>query len=122
LGIVDAQSADKVVVEYTGDGVSGETLIKKAKESFRNLYRTGGSPGASISGTINGTIATKYDPYVKSGNTHQWFTVSTDSGKYDYLMRADVLDDEAVLRLQKVPEHQTISFEADTNNVVRQVL
>jgi hypothetical protein len=122
LGIVDAQSQDKVVVEYTGNGIGGEALIRKAKESFRNLYRSDSASSASISGEINGTVSIKYEPYVKDGNTRQWFTVSTSSGKYTYLARDDFLDDETILKIQKIETNQEIRFEADNNNIVKKIL
>jgi hypothetical protein len=123
LGIVDAQSADKVIVEYTGEGVTGETLIKKAKESFRNLYRTGGTTGGvpTVSGTINGTLINKYEPYVKNGNTQQWVYVKTKSGYAEYLIRSDLLNDPAMLKIQKLQPGETVELSVDNSNIVSSV-
>lgn len=117
LGIVDAQSADKVIIEYTGEGVTGETLIKKAKESFRNLYGQG--KGIILdSDTIKGTILSKSAPYVKNCNTKQWLLIKTSSGNEEFLIDSAILDDWTLLKANKLREGETIEFKADNYNIV----
>lgn len=53
LGIVDAQNANNVVVEYAGNGLTGTELVRKTKESFRALFRKGGSAIQSSQEEIN---------------------------------------------------------------------
>ncbi|MBP6914400.1 hypothetical protein KBB74_02810 [Candidatus Parcubacteria bacterium] len=118
LGIVDAQSADKVIIEYTGEGVTGEKLIKKAKESFRNLYGEKRLVSANEDGLINGTIVYKLIPYVKDGNTRQWLTIKTSAGYEDFLINSNLLDDETLLKIQKLEAGKSIQFKVDNNNIV----
>jgi hypothetical protein len=121
LGIVDAQSADKVVVEYTGDGVTGSTLIKKARESFQALYPGAISTRQISSGILNGTIISKYDPYIKDGNTREWIAIATSLGIRDFLVRSDLLTDAEILEIQKAKKGDRIEFQIDDNYVVKNI-
>ncbi|GMX58554.1 MAG: hypothetical protein MCSN_2080 [Candidatus Microsyncoccus archaeolyticus] len=117
LGIVDAQSADKVIIEYTGEGVTGETLIRKAKESFRNLYGQG--KGVVLdSDTIKGTILSKTPPYVKDCNSKQWLLIKTSSGNEEFLIDSAILDDKTLLKANKLQVGETIEFKADNYNII----
>jgi len=116
LGIVDAQSADKVVVEYTGEGITGGTLIKKAKDSFQALYT-----GKSSSGVINGTIVSKYEPYTKDGNTREWIVVRTTLGTREMLVSSGLLTDLQILEIQKTKTGDQIELQVDDNNFVKNI-
>ncbi len=117
LGIVDAQSADKVIVEYTGEGVTGEKLIKKSKTSFRNLYGEKESISTS-SETIKGVLISKLDSYVKDCNTKQWFIIKTPSGNQELLVDSGILNDQTMLKVNKLQAGESIEFMVDNNNIV----
>lgn len=121
LGIVDAQSADKVVVEYTGEGVTGESLIKKAKESFRNLYESNGQSNQLSSGSFNATFVSKYDFYTKEGSARGWIVVGTTNGNRELLIRSDLLTDSSMLKIQKIKPGDILEIEIDENNVVKKI-
>jgi len=121
LGIVDAQSADKVVVEYTGDGVTGGTLIKKTREAFRALYGKKEQSPQLSSGFINGTIVSVYDFYTKEGNTRGWITIQTPLGVKEVLIRSDLLTDQEILEIQKSKKGDRIELQVDDNSVVKKL-
>jgi hypothetical protein len=121
LGIVDAQSADKVVVEYTGDGVTGSTLIKKSRDNFQALY-TGTTKIEQIpSGTLNGTIISKYESYTKDGNMREWISISTPLGVKEVLIRSDLLTDPEILEIQKAKKGDRIELQIDDSYVVKDI-
>ena len=121
LGIVDAQSADKVVVEYTGAGVSGEKLIEQTKESFRALYATAAGTGKPTFGALNCTLVAKYDFYTKDGNTRQWLVVKIATGEREVLVRSDMLDDLTLLKIQELKKGDSFGLEVDDNGVVKNI-
>jgi hypothetical protein len=121
LGIVDAQSADKVVLVYTGEGVTGESLIKRAKESFRNLYDSNGQSQQLSSGSFNATFISKYDFYTKEGSTREWIVVKTTNGERELLIRSDFLTDASILKIQKIKPGDVLEIETDENNVVKKI-
>ncbi|MFA5009466.1 MAG: hypothetical protein WC534_02750 [Candidatus Paceibacterota bacterium] len=119
LGIVDAQSADKVVVEYTGEGISGEGFIKKTKESFQALYGQNENT-VSYTGAIDITFLSRYDPYVTNGNTREWIIVSTVSGERTFLVQSELLSDQTMLKIQQAKPGDVFALEID-GNVVKKI-
>jgi hypothetical protein len=120
LGIVDAQSPEKVIIEYTGEGITGESLIKKTKQDFKALY--GEVKPLPEFKTIEGKLIAKYEPYVSNGNTRQWLTIETVDGKrIDVLVKAELLSDAELLAIQKLQVGDQVRVEVDEFNVVRKV-
>jgi exopolysaccharide biosynthesis protein len=121
LGIVDAQSPEKVIIEYTGEGITGESLIKKAKQDFKALYGEVKPPLPEFK-TIEGKLIAKYEPYVSNGSTRQWLTIETADGKRtDVLVKAELLSDAELLAIQKLQVGDQVRVEVDEGNVVRRV-
>ena len=107
LGLVDAQAADKVIIEYTGEGITGPTLIKKAKESFRALY---GEKVVPETRQVTGKVLEIYPPYIKNGNTHQWILLETSKGeRLEVLLNTEILSDEEWLKIQKLKIGDTLT-------------
>jgi hypothetical protein len=121
LGIVDARSADKVVVEYSGDGVTGEDLIKKAKESFRALYGST-TDNKVFSGTaMNATFVSRYESYTTNGNTREWVVVSTAFGDKTFLVQSELLDDQEMLKIQQAKRGDVFALEID-DYIVKKII
>lgn len=119
LGIVDAQSPDKVAIVYTGDGSTGTELIHQAKEAFKSLYFDG-TPYSSLE-MINATLISMYDPYVKEGNTMRWIIINTELGINEALVDSSVLSNEQLLDIQKLQIGDSFELKINNNNIVERV-
>jgi hypothetical protein len=120
LGLVDAQEPNKVTIQYTGEGVTGATLVRRAKQSFRTLYGEAAVPTSDLK-TVDGELVEKQEPYTREGNTRQWLTVETSEGRLDVLVKAELLSDAELLKIQKAKVGDTLTLDVDRDNVVRRV-
>lgn len=121
LGIIDAQAQNKWVIEYTEQGLTGSTLIKQAKESFRSLFADI-EPEIPESRIVNGTLIAKYPTYDKNGTTHQWLTLEDSEGQIDILVRANLLTDTEMLTIQKTQIGDRLTIEITKDMIVIKVL
>jgi hypothetical protein len=118
LGIVDSQAKENCVVEYTGEGLTGEALIAKAKESFRVLYGAVEKPKDIT--TIEGTLVSKHE-FVEAGNTRILLTIKTSKGDVDVLVKVELLSDSEVAKILKAYVGSELTVEVDKDSVVRKV-
>jgi hypothetical protein len=121
LGLVDAQSPQQVIIEYTGQGITGASLVARAKESFRRLVSGEKEPPVTGIRVINGTLLVRYDAYMVNGTTHQWLTIATSEGNVDVLIKAELLTDAQMLKLQKLQIGSYLLVEIDESMVVRKI-
>jgi hypothetical protein len=122
LAIVDAEAPENIIIEYTGQGITGEMLIKKAKEAFKILY--GEKPPAPEGlRIVEGALTAKYPPYIKDGNTRIWLVInSTTQGEIRVLIKAELISDEEMLLLQRINVGEKIKVEIDKDNVVKRII
>jgi len=121
VGIVNAQSANDVIIKYTENGVSGMLLYKEARESFESLYKGSGFIKTTTNSSINVTMVAKYEPYVTNGNTRQWIIVSIGQDKVPCLIKNEEISDQEMLKIQQLKEQDKFTITIDDNNIIKNI-
>jgi hypothetical protein len=124
LALVDSQEQNKIYIELIEtSGATGSQLVERAKAGFRQLYGESAQPmNESEFVAVNGTLAAKFEPYIKDGNTHQWLTVNNGTGDLNVLVNSGLITDAEMLRIQLAAPGDFVALVVDQSGVVRKVL
>jgi len=124
LALVDSQEQNKVYIELIEtSGATGSQLVERAKAGFRQLYGESAQPtNESEFVAVNGTLAAKFEPYIKDGNTHQWMTVNNGTSDLNVLVNSGLITDAEMLKIQQAAPGDFVALAVDQSGVVRKVL
>ena len=123
LGLIDAQASNIMAIEYTEGGLTGASLVEKAKDSFIAVSSGISDESPTIqSQTTKGTLVAQLPSYTRSGTTCQWLTVNTQEGNINILVKANAdLTDAEMFIVQSLKIGDTISFVVDDQMVVKEI-
>lgn len=123
LALVDSQEQNKVYIELIEtSGATGTELVNQAKSGFRALYGVTGQPtNDPVFVPVNGTLVSKYDPYIRDGNTQQWIDVDNGTATLALLVNAKVISDLEMLKIQLAEPGDSLALMVDQTGTVRKV-